>query len=236
MKIIPAIDIINGKCVRLSQGDYDKQIIYSDNPVEMAKYFADKGIEHLHLVDLEGAKGQKIINYKTIERIANQTNLEIDFGGGIKSKEDLKIAFESGASKVNIGSTAVSNKHEMLNWLQEFGPDKIILSADCRNRKIASQGWLNSSNTDVLDFLQGYEKEGITQTVVTDISRDGMLQGPSFELYQEILEKTELRLIASGGVTTVTDVIRLKKLGCAGVIIGKAIYEKKINLKDLTRI
>ncbi len=237
MRIIPAIDIIEGKCVRLSKGDYSTQKIYSDNPLEMAKKFEDFGINYLHLVDLDGAKAKQIINYKTLEEIASKTNLIVDFGGGIKSESDLEIAFSSGAKQITVGSIAAQNPELMLQWLQKYGPEKMILGADCKDRKIATNGWLESSNQDVIAFIQEYEKRGTIFSIVTDIDKDGMLTGPAFELYKEILGSTQkVKLIASGGITTIDDVLKLTDLGCEGAIIGKAIYEGTINLKELMKL
>lgn len=234
MRIIPAIDIIDGKCVRLTKGDYDTQVTYSENPLEVAKMFEDSGIRYLHLVDLDGAKSKSIVNHKVLNNIASNTSLKIDFGGGIKSDEDAKIAFENGASQITGGSIAVENPQLFLKWLSEYGADKIILGADSKNRKIATHGWLKESEMDVLDFISEYEKKGAKYVICTDIAKDGMLQGASEELYKEIIGKTDVHLIASGGVTTIEDVKSLQALGCEGAIIGKAIYEGKISLKDLS--
>lgn len=236
MRIIPAIDLIDGKCVRLTQGDYSQKKIYNENPLEIAKMFEDFGIKHLHLVDLDGAKARKIINYKTLEIIASKTNLQVDFGGGMQSLEDVKTAFNAGARQITLGSISAKNPEQTLAWLEEFGSEKIILGADCKNRKIATHGWLETSEIDVVDFVDTYQKKGIKYSIVTDISKDGMLAGASFELYQDILEQTKISLIASGGVTTMDDVFRLKEMGCEGAIIGKAIYEETINLKDLSKL
>lgn len=236
MKIIPAIDIIDGKCVRLSKGDYDTKKVYNENPVEVAKEFEDHGMRYLHLVDLDGAKSKKIINEKVIENIAKATNLIIDFGGGIRSDEDLKKAFGNGANKVTLGSIAVVNPELCLQWLEKFGPEKLILGADCFDRKIKTSGWLENSSTDVLAFIQEYHQKGFRETVCTDISKDGMLQGPSTELYEEIISKTKIELIASGGISGIEDVLKMKEIGCAGIIIGKAIYEGKISLQELSKI
>ena len=233
MKIIPAIDIIDGKCVRLSKGDYDTKKIYNENPVEVAKEFEDFGIQYLHLVDLDGAKAKKIINQKVIENIAKKTNLIIDFGGGIRSEEDLQKAFDSGAKKVTLGSIAVVNPELCLAWLEKFGAEKLILGADCLDRKIKTSGWLENSETDVVDFIKEYQKKGFREVVCTDISKDGMLQGPSTALYQEIIENSTIELIASGGISNIEDVQKMKEIGCAGTIIGKAIYEGRISLEDL---
>lgn len=236
MRIIPAIDIISGQCVRLTQGDYATQKIYSKNPLDVAKEFEDHGIRFLHLVDLDGAKSKHIVNHKILEQIATQTQLKVDFGGGIKSEADVKIAFECGASQITAGSVALQNPDLFLKWLNTFGQDKIILGADAKNRKIATQGWLSDSNQDVLEFISGFEKQGVRHVICTDISKDGMLEGPSFDLYAEILEKTNIQLIASGGVSKIDDIIQLKRLGCEGVIIGKAIYEGRISFKELEKL
>jgi len=233
MRIIPAIDIIDGKCVRLSKGDYETKKIYNENPVEVAKEFEDFGIQYLHLVDLDGAKAKKIINQKVIENIAKNTNLIIDFGGGIRSEEDLQKAFDSGAKKVTLGSVAVVNPELCLDWLEKFGAEKLILGADCLDRKIKTSGWLENSETDVVDFIKEYQKKGFREVVCTDISKDGMLQGPSTALYQEIIENSTIELVASGGISNIEDVQKMKKIGCAGTIIGKAIYEGRISLEDL---
>lgn len=233
MKIIPAIDLMEGKCVRLSQGDFDTRKIYNENPLEVAKEFEDHGIEYLHLVDLDGAKSNKIVNYKTLERIASKTNLKIDFGGGLKSNNDLKIAFESGAQQITGGSIAAQKPELFLSWIQKYGGAKIILGADCLNRKIATNGWLQSTEIDVLELIQNYEKQGIQYVICTDISKDGMLSGPSIALYKDLISTTNIKLIASGGVSNLEELYELKALGCDGVIVGKAIYEGKITLKQL---
>jgi phosphoribosylformimino-5-aminoimidazole carboxamide ribotide isomerase len=236
MRIIPAIDIIDGKCVRLTKGDYSTQIIYNEDPLEVAKGFEANGIQYLHMVDLDGAKSSRIINQKVLERVAKNTNLKIDFGGGIKSDDDIRIAFESGASQITGGSIAVKNRELFLEWISKYGSDKIILGADCLNRKIATQGWLENSETDVVDFISDYQQKGIQYVICTDISKDGMLQGTSNDLYKEILEKTNVKLIASGGVSSMDDLIKLKEFGCEGAIVGKAIYEGRIKLNDLKQI
>ncbi|WP_213195839.1 1-(5-phosphoribosyl)-5-[(5-phosphoribosylamino)methylideneamino]imidazole-4-carboxamide isomerase [Cloacibacterium caeni] len=236
MRIIPAIDIIDGKCVRLSKGDYDTKKIYNENPVEVAKEFEDFGIQYLHLVDLDGAKAKKIINQKVIESIAKNTNLIIDFGGGIRSEEDLQKAFDSGSKKVTLGSIAVVNPELCLAWLEKFGAEKLILGADCLDRKIKTSGWLENSETDVVDFIKEYQKKGFKEVVCTDISKDGMLQGPSTALYQEIIGNSTIELVASGGISNIEDVQKMKKIGCAGTIIGKAIYEGRISLEQLSKI
>ncbi len=234
MRIIPAIDIIEGKCVRLTKGDYNTKKVYNENPVEVAKEFQDAGIEHLHVVDLDGAEASHIVNYKVLEQIAVKTNLKIDFGGGLKSDEDLRIAFESGANQITGGSIAVKNPVVFENWIQKYGSEKIILGADCNNEKIAINGWQEESELEVIPFIQKYQSKGIEYVICTDISKDGMLQGPSFDLYQRILNSSKkIKLIASGGVSQFEELPKLAELGCEGVIIGKAIYENKIRLKDL---
>jgi len=234
MRIIPAIDIIDGKCVRLSKGDYDTKIIYNENPLEVAKSFEAHGIEYLHLVDLDGAKSSKIVNYKILEQIASQTSLKIDFGGGLKSDDDLRIAFESGANQITGGSIAVKNRVIFEKWISEYGSDKIILGADAKDEKIAVSGWLEESNEDLVPFIQDYQTKGIQYVICTDIAKDGMLEGPSFDLYGKILEEAGgIKLIASGGISTFDELPKLAELGCEGTIIGKAIYEGRITLKQL---
>ncbi|MCA1966756.1 MAG: 1-(5-phosphoribosyl)-5-[(5-phosphoribosylamino)methylideneamino]imidazole-4-carboxamide isomerase [Flavobacterium sp.] len=234
MRIIPAIDIIEGKCVRLSKGDYDTKKIYNENPLEVAKSFEAHGIQYLHLVDLDGAKSSRIVNYKVLEQIASKTSLKIDFGGGLKSYADLKIAFESGANQITGGSIAIKQPEVFKNWILQYGADKIILGADAMNEKVAISGWLEESNEEIIPFIQNYQKEGIQYVICTDISKDGMLEGPSFELYQRILEQTKhVKLIASGGISTFDELPKLAELGCEGTIIGKAIYEGRITLKQL---
>ena len=233
MRIIPAIDIIDGKCVRLTKGDYSTKKIYNENPLEVAKEFEANGIKYLHLVDLDGAKSKHIVNHKVLESISKNTSLKIDFGGGIKSNEDVKIAFDNGAQQITAGSIAVHNPELLLSWLAAYGSDKIILGADANNRKIATQGWLENSETDVLDFIADYAQKGVEYVVCTDIAKDGMLQGTSNELYQEILLKAKVKLIASGGVSSINDLLKLNQIGCEGAIIGKAIYEQKITLQEL---
>lgn len=233
MKIIPAIDIIDGKCVRLSEGDYATKKVYNENPLEVARQFESSGITHLHLVDLDGAKAGKIINTKVLESITSNTNLKVDFGGGLRTDEDLHIAFEAGASQVTGGSIAVKQPETFENWLSKYGTEKIILGADCKNRKIATNGWLDTSEMDVIEFIQAYEQKGISQVICTDISKDGMLAGPAIELYREILTDCRVALVASGGVTTLEDLEQLKAIGCSGAIIGKALYENKITLKQI---
>lgn len=233
MRIIPAMDIIDGKCVRLQQGDYEQKTTYSDNPLDMAKRFEDHGVQYLHLVDLDGAKSKRIVNYKVLESLANNTSLKIDFGGGIKSDDDIKIAFESGAKQITGGSIAVDRPEMFESWLKTYGSGKIILGADAKNGAIATHGWLKQSEWEVQEFITYYETKGIQYVICTDIEKDGMLKGPSVELYQSILENSRVKLIASGGVTTLDDLEKLKALGCEGAIIGKALYEGTITLKEL---
>ncbi|APU11669.1 1-(5-phosphoribosyl)-5-[(5-phosphoribosylamino)methylideneamino]imidazole-4-carboxamide isomerase [Cellulophaga lytica] len=235
MRIIPAIDIIDGKCVRLSKGDYNTKKIYNENPLEVAKEFEAHGIEYLHLVDLDGAKSKHIVNHKILEQIASKTNLKIDFGGGLKSDEDLRIAFESGANQITGGSIAVKDREIFSSWLEKFGADKIILGADAKDEKIAVSGWLEESKEELVPFIQKYQKQGVSYVICTDISKDGMLEGPSFDLYSKILQSSEkgLKLIASGGISTYDELPKLAEIGCEGTIIGKAIYENRISMKQL---
>jgi len=229
MRIIPAIDI-------LSKGDYDTKKIYNENPLEVAKEFEDHGIQYLHLVDLDGAKSKHIVNHKVLEQIASKTNLKIDFGGGLKTDEDLKIAFNSGANQITGGSIAVKNPDIFKSWLSKFGNDKIILGADAQNEKIAVSGWLEESDKELIPFVKEYQKEGISYVICTDISKDGMLEGPSFDLYKKMLtEINDIKLIASGGISTFDELPKLAELGCEGTIIGKAIYENRISLKQLEK-
>ena len=245
MRIIPAIDIIDGKCVRLSKGDYNTKIIYNENPLEVAKEFEAHGIQYLHLVDLDGAKSSQIVNHKILEQIASQTKLKIDFGGGLKSDNDLRIAFESGANQITGGSIAVKNPNIFTEWISKYGANKIILGADANNEKVAISGWLEDSNEDLIPFIQNYQEKGIQYVICTDIAKDGMLEGPSFDLYAKILNncnpdlssraqsRENIKLIASGGISTFDELPKLAELGCEGTIIGKAIYENRITLKQL---
>jgi len=236
MEIIPAIDIIDGKCVRLAQGDYDKVKIYSRNPEEVAKMFADEGFRRLHLVDLDGAKAQHIVNYKVLEKITSTTDLIVDFGGGLKSDDDLRIAFESGASMVTGGSIAVKNPEILIKWLEKYSGEKIILGADAKNDKIAVSGWTESTELDLIPFIKEYVSKGIKYVICTEISRDGMLQGPAVELYKKIIAaEPQVHLIASGGVGSLQDIEMLNEAGIPSVIVGKAIYEGHISLKELSR-
>lgn len=237
MRIIPAIDIIDGKCVRLSQGDYNQKTVYNENPLEVAKQFEDAGLKYLHVVDLDGAKARQVINWKVLESITTKTNLQVDFGGGIRTTEDLKTVFNSGAKQITAGSIAVSDRDAVLQWLEEFGTEKIILGADAKNGRIATHGWLDDSGLDVIKFISDYHSLGIQYSVCTDISKDGMLEGPSIELYKSILSDCqELKLIASGGVSSTEDLERLKQIGCEAAIVGKAIYEEKVTLKELSEL
>lgn len=244
MRIIPAIDIIDGKCVRLSKGDYSTKKIYNENPLEVAKQFEAHGIQYLHLVDLDGAKSKNIVNHKILEEIASKTTLKIDFGGGLKTDADLKIAFECGANQITGGSIAVKSPETFKRWLQKFGSEKIILGADAKDEKVAISGWTEDSDLELIPFIQKYIEEGINYIICTDISKDGMLEGPSFDLYKKIIKdcqsersrrpnENEIKLIASGGISTFEELPKLAKLGCEGTIIGKAIYENKITLKQL---
>ncbi|WP_124980166.1 1-(5-phosphoribosyl)-5-[(5-phosphoribosylamino)methylideneamino]imidazole-4-carboxamide isomerase [Nonlabens xiamenensis] len=238
MRIIPAIDIIDGKCVRLSQGDYQKKKIYSSNPVEVAKKFEDHGIEYLHLVDLDGAKQSRVVNYSILEDIASKTSLRVDYGGGIRSEEDVKVVLESGARQLTGGSVAVKNPKDFERWLTIYGSDKIILGADAKDGKVATHGWQKSSELELDSFVAEWCAKGIEYVICTDISKDGMLDGPSIQLYEQLLQNDEtgrLNLIASGGVTTMDDLYKLEEIGCEGAIIGKAIYESTIKLKDLRK-
>jgi phosphoribosylformimino-5-aminoimidazole carboxamide ribotide isomerase len=235
MRIIAAIDIINGKCVRLTRGDFNSSVVYNDDPVETAREIEDYGIDYLHVVDLDGAKNRKIQNIGILQKIAAMTKLKIDFGGGIRTASDIRSVLESGAVQVTLGSIAVSNRPLFLQWLNEFGPERIILGADSSGRKISSCGWLETSDNDVVTFISSYRKHGVKYVICTDIERDGMLQGPSVELYRDILAETDVSLIASGGVTSMQDIEELSATGCDGAIIGKAIYEGKLTLNDLGR-
>lgn len=234
MRIIPAIDIINGECVRLSKGDYNQKTIYNSNVLDVAKNFEDNGIQFLHLVDLDGAKQNRIINYKILEQISTQTNLIIDFGGGLKSEDDIKIAFESGAKQVTLGSVAVKNSELFLKSLEKYGSEKIILGADARKEKIAVSGWLEESETNIYDFIKEKVRTGIQYIISTDIDKDGMLEGPSCDLYEKIIaENPDIKLISSGGITSTNDLVQLNSIGCEGAIIGKALYENRITFNDL---
>lgn len=236
MRIIPAIDIIGGKCVRLTKGDYTTQKVYSEDPLDMAKRFEDHGVKFLHLVDLDGAKARHIVNYKVLEAIASKTSLEVDFGGGVKTSKDLDIAFEYGADKVTAGSIAVHDPDLVLEWLRLYGAEKIILGADCKDKMIVTNGWAEQSSIGVVDFIKQYQTSGVTQVICTDIDVDGMLSGPSFELYKEILAETKVQLIASGGVSSIGDLQELSAKGCNAAIVGKAIYEGRISLTQIQEL
>ena len=236
LTLIPAIDIIEGKCVRLSKGDYAQKKVYNEDPLEVAKSFEDSGLQRLHLVDLDGAKAKHVVNWQVLEKIAGKTNLIIDFGGGVKSGDDLKIVFSSGASMVTVGSVAVTDKDLFFNWLRQYGAEKMILGADVNDKKIAVSGWLEITELDVFDFVGEYMEKGVKQVLCTDISKDGMLEGTSMELYKELLEKyPDMGLIASGGITQIDELYTLDEIGASGAIIGKAIYEGKIRLSDLQK-
>lgn len=234
MFIIPAIDIIDGKCVRLEQGQYDRKQVYHDDPLEMAKMFEDHGIERLHLVDLDGAKASHVVNWKVLERIASNTSLRIDFGGGIKSQKDLEIVFNSGAKQATGGSIAAEKPELFFDWLDQFGAEKLILGADLKDGFVATRGWLHTTDKSWSGFLEGFMDKGVKYVICTDISKDGMLQGPSITLYKEMMEQyPEMQLIASGGVSSMEDLEELREISCYGAIVGKAIYEKNISLADL---
>ena len=232
MRIIPAIDIIGGKCVRLSKGDYSTVKVYNESPLKVARQFEDIGIQHLHLVDLDGAKTGKVTNHNVLQAICEKTKLIVDYGGGIRSDEDIEIAFNSGAFQVTAGSIALNNPALMQSWINRYG-SRIILGADCLKRKIKVSGWLEQSETDVIDFIQHHESNGITQVICTDIDKDGMLKGPAIELYSKILKHTSVKLIASGGISSLDDLQRLSDIGCDGAIIGKALYEGSVPLDKL---
>lgn len=234
IEIIPAIDVIDGKCVRLSRGDYDTKKVYNEDPLEVVKEFEENGIRRLHLVDLDGAASHHIVNHRVLERIAMRTSMVIDFGGGIKSDEDLRIAFECGAQMVTGGSLAVSDPERFARWLVTYGSERIILGADVKGRKIAVNGWKDESEFELLPFLESYADKGVSKVICTDIDCDGMLRGPAAGLYKEILERLPgLYLIASGGVSKIEDIIALNEMNVPGVIFGKALYEGRISLKDL---
>lgn len=234
MYCIPAIDIIDGQCVRLTQGDYAQKKVYNEDPLEVAKAFEAAGVQRLHLVDLDGAKASRIINYKVLERIAANTNLHIDFGGGLKSDEDLKIAFDSGARQITGGTIAVKQPEVFERWLETYGAEKIILGADFKDGYIAVHGWQEQSELELFAFLESYVAKGVRYTICTDVSKDGLLQGSAIGIYEKIMQRfPELNLIASGGVSSLTEVNRLKEIGCFGAIIGKAIYEGKIQVSEL---
>lgn len=236
MRIIIAIDVIGGKCVRLTRGDFNTKKVYNEDPLEIAKQIEDSGLQYLHLVDLDGAKNKKVENLKVLEKIAWKTKLKVDFGGGLRTYDDLITVFNAGARQATAGSVAVTEPDLFLEWLSKLGQEKLILGADCIDRKISAAGWLENSDKDVVRFISDYRSKGVKYTVCTDIRKDGMLQGPSTELYREILEKVNISLIASGGITSISDIEDLREAGCEGAIIGKAFYEGKVTLKELAEI
>ncbi|MBW3468635.1 1-(5-phosphoribosyl)-5-[(5-phosphoribosylamino)methylideneamino]imidazole-4-carboxamide isomerase [Arthrospiribacter ruber] len=236
MYIIPAIDIIGGKCVRLTQGDYSKKKEYHNSPLEMAKRFEDAGIKRLHLVDLDGAKAKKIVNKEVLKDIVQGTSLQVDFGGGVQSDEDITLAFELGAHQLTGGSIAVKNPEMFESWITRFGGERIILGADAKDRKIAISGWEETTSMDLIEFIKDYYAKGVSYVICTDVAKDGLLQGPSVDLYKEILQEIpEIKLIASGGVSKLQDLEELQKTGVYGAIVGKAYYEGKISLEDLAK-
>ena len=236
IEIIPAIDMIEGKCVRLTQGDYATQKVYNEDPLEVAKAFEDAGIRRLHVVDLDGAKAGHIVNYRVLEKLAGHTSLIIDFGGGLKQTKDVEIAFDCGAQMVTGGSIAVKDPETFTAWIARFGSERIILGADAKDRRIAISGWEEATDAELLPFIQKYREQGIEKVICTDISRDGMLEGPAVDLYQEILEAVpEIYLIASGGVSSIADIEKLAEANVPAVIFGKALYEGRITLKELER-
>jgi phosphoribosylformimino-5-aminoimidazole carboxamide ribotide isomerase len=234
MEIIPAIDIIEGKCVRLTQGDYSQKKIYNEKPLEVAKEFEDAGLKRLHLVDLDGAQAGKVINWKALESIAGKTSLIVDFGGGVKTEKDIEIIFESGGALITIGSMAVKEEEIFISWLKKYGANKFLLGADVKEERIAVHGWQETTNIWIYDFIQKYIEVGMKQIFCTDVAKDGALEGPSTELYKNIIEKfPELHFIASGGISSIKDLYKLENINCKGVIIGKAIYEGRIKLAEL---
>lgn len=236
MQIIPAIDIIDGKCVRLTHGDYSQKKIYNEQPLEVARQFEDAGLQRLHLVDLDGAKAGKVTNWNVLETLASKTKLTIDFGGGIKTEKDVQIVFECGSAYATVGSIAVKEQEIFIGWLQKFGAEKFLLGADVRDEKLTISGWTEKTEIWIYDFIQDYMEKGVQQIFCTDVAKDGALEGPSEELYKAITEKfPQLYFIASGGVSSIDDVYRLEEIGCKGVIIGKAIYENRIAIGDLKK-
>ena len=236
IEVIPAIDILHGKCVRLTQGDYASTKIYNERPLEVARQFEDAGLKRLHLVDLDGAKEGRVINWNVLETIASKTNLLIDFGGGIGTAKDLQIVFESGAFLATVGSIAVKDENILREWMLQYGPEKFLLGADVRDEKISISGWLVETEILIYDFIEKYLKAGIQQIFCTDIKLDGAMKGPSLELYKKILERfPDLQFIASGGIRSLDDIHQLQETGCKGAIVGKAIYEGLITLKDLAK-
>lgn len=237
MEIIPAIDIIEGKCVRLTHGDYSQKKIYNEHPLEVARQFEDAGLRRLHLVDLDGAKAGAVKNWKVLETIAGKTSMIVDFGGGIKSEKDVQIVFDSGAALATVGSMAVKEKETFVQWLQKWGAEKFLLGADVKGEKLTISGWLEQTEIWIYDFIEDYLQKGVKQIFCTDVAKDGALEGPSTELYKSIIKKfPDLHFIASGGVSSIDDVYQLQDIGCRGVIIGKAIYEGRIALTDLKKL
>ncbi len=235
MEIIPAIDLIDGKCVRLTEGDFAQKTIYNESPVEVAKQFEAAGIKRLHLVDLDGAKAGKVINWKVLEAITRETALVVDFGGGIKTVDEVQKVFDLGARYATVGSIAVKNESLLLTWFEKYGADKFLVGADVKNEKLAIGGWLETTGVDIIDFISKYMGHGIRQLFCTDVSKDGKLEGPSLDLYRKIIQHfPQLHFIASGGVSSMDDLYALKEIGCKGVIVGKAIYENRITLGELT--
>ena len=234
MEIIPAIDIIEGKCVRLTRGDYEQKKVYNENPLEVAKQFEATGLRRLHLVDLDGAKAGDVKNWKVLEQIASKTELVIDFSGGISTSKNVRICFDSGAVYAAVGSIAVKDEKTLTEWLKEFGVEKFIIGADVKEEKLAIRGWTETTELSVFDLIENYKTKGVKQFFCTDISKDGLLQGTGIDLYKKILNShPSIDLIASGGVSSINDLLRLREAGCSGAIVGKAIYEKKVLLKDL---
>jgi len=237
IKIIPSIDLVDGKCVRLTQGKFEEKKIYDSDPLAVAKRFAEAGLERLHLVDLDGAKAGKVVNHKILEAIAAETKLKIDFGGGVKSDEDIQKIFDCGANQASIGTIAVQNPKLLLSWIQKYGNDKIILGADVLNGIVRINGWVNPTEIKLFDFITNYQWHGIRYVLCTDIEKDGMMEGSSVDLYKSIIQKFPgMRVIASGGVSSIDEIKKLDKIGCYGVVIGKAIYENLISLEELVKL
>lgn len=237
MRILPAIDIIDGKCVRLTQGDYQQKKIYNENPTGVARQFEEAGLKYLHLVDLDGAKAGKVVNWDVVESVCRTTSLTVDFGGGIKTDEEIERLLSLGVKQVNVGSIAVKEKEEVFRWITKFGADKIILSADVKNEEIAIHGWQSNSGLNLFDLVQEYSERGIEYVTCTDIATDGMLKGPNVELYRKLLKKfPSLRIVASGGVSSLDDLLQLKQSGVDGAIVGKAIYEQRVQITDLVTL
>jgi phosphoribosylformimino-5-aminoimidazole carboxamide ribotide isomerase len=236
MRIIIALDIIGGKCVRLTQGDFNTKKVYNEDPLDVARQIEDNGLNYIHLVDLDGAKNKKVENIKVLEKIAGKTSLKIDFGGGLRLYEDLITVFNAGARQVTAGSIAVTDPQLFIEWLKKLGQEKLILGADCIDRKVSTGGWLESSDRDIINFISDYKSKGVKYTICTDIKKDGMLKGPSTALYKEILASVKINLIASGGISSIKHIEDLREAGCEGVIIGKAVYEHKLTLEELGRL